>query len=165
MSLEPRDGEMQITLLSDDKVKTRCLRFPQGALPDTAVDGYLTLRGTGGKTVVRGCRFGAAEGARAVRGHSELVKKVNGSASAEELEALIKPIGWWRYLPRAGWASWLQVVVALVVLGAAAFGLTETLLNSEASTFVRYGGFGLGVLAAAAVFIAAAANALRIKCE
>lgn len=165
MSLEPREGEKQITLLSNDKVKKKCLQFPEGALPGTAVDGYLILRGTGGKTVVRGYRSGTADGARAVRGHSTVVKKVNGSASAEELNALIKQIGWWRYLPRAGWTSWLQVAAALVVLGAAVFGLTETLLSSEASTFVKDGGFGFGVLAAAAAFIAVAVNALTIKCE
>jgi hypothetical protein len=165
MSLEPREGEVQILLLSDDEVKEKCLRFPKGALPGTAVDGYLTLRGTRGGADVRGCRYGAADGETAVRGHSELVKKVNGSAPAEEIEALVKPISWWRYLPKAGWASWLQVVVALVVAGAAIFGLIETLLNSEASPFLRYGGFGLGVVAAAAVFFAAATNALTIKCK
>lgn len=165
MSLQPKDGEKQIVLLSDDKVKKKCLQFPNGALPGAAVDGYLTLRGTGGKTVARGCRLGTAEGARAVRGHSELVKRVNGSASAEELKALVKPIDWWQYLPRAGWMSWLQVVVALVVVGATVFGLAEALLTSEAPILVRDGGFGLGVLAAAAAFIAAAVNALTIKCE
>jgi hypothetical protein len=165
MSLEPGEGEKQIFLLSDDEVKEKCLQFPKGALLDKAVDGYLTLRGPRGKAAVRGYRSGAADGDRAVRGHSKLVKKVNGSAPAEELEALVKPISWWRYLPTASWTSWLQVVVALVVVGAAIFGLTETLLNSEASTFLRYGGFGFGVLAAAAAFFAAAANALTIKCK
>jgi hypothetical protein len=165
MSLKLREGEGQIFLLSDDEVKEKCLRFPKGALPNTTVDGYLTLRGTGGETIVRGHRYGAADGETAVRGHSELVKKVNGSAPAEEIEALVKPISWLRYLPRAGWLSWLQVVVALVVAGAAIFGLIETLLDSEASTFLRYGGFGLGVVAATVVFFAAAANALTIKCK
>ncbi|HWO82431.1 MAG TPA: hypothetical protein VNM38_01410 [Solirubrobacterales bacterium] len=165
MSLEPRDAELRITLISDDEVKKKCLRFAKGALPTTPVDGYLSLRGKGGKAVVRGYRSGTADGDRGVRGHSKLVKKVNGSASAEELKALIEPIGWWRYLPRAGWRSWLQVLVALVVLGAAAFALAEKLFNSEASTFVRYGVFGFGVLAAAAAFVAAAAKALRIKPE
>lgn len=165
MSLEPQEGETRITLLADDKVKKKCLRFPKGALPSTTVDGYLILRGKRGKTVVRGYRYGTADGAKAVRGHSKVVKKVNGSASAEELTALIKPIGWWRYLPRAGWTSWLQLVTALVVLGAAVFALAETLLTSDAPTLVKDGGFGLGALAAAAAFLASAGNALTISCE
>lgn len=165
MGLELKKGETTITLLANDEVKDNCLKFSAGAVPDFTADGYLALRGTGGTAIVRGYRSGIADGDGAVRAHSAMVEKVNGAACAEELTAAIREVRWWRYLPHAGLTSWIQVLVALVVLGAALFGLIELLLTSEAPTWVRDGVIGFGALAAMAAFIAAAVNALSIKCR